>query len=111
MPNRLLLLFDLVSPQEAISGFSNPAVLTVMMMFILSYGLTRTGLISQFAHKVAKISGRTHLRGARLLLTTSGVLSAFINNTAAVAIFMPVAIQLAKRFKFSPSKILLPLTS
>ena len=96
----LLLLFNLVTPQEAISGFSNPAVLTVMMMFILSYGLTQTGLISLFAHRVAQFSGSHQGRGSRLLLLTSGILSAFINNTAAVALFMPVSMQFAKRFKF-----------
>ena len=105
-----LLLFRLVTPEQAISGFSNPAVVTVMMMFILSYGLTSTGLIDQFAHRVARMSGDTHWRGAILLLAVSGVLSAFINNTAAVAIFMPVAAQLAKRYRISPSKILLPLS-
>ncbi|MEE2777700.1 MAG: SLC13 family permease [Acidobacteriota bacterium] len=105
-----LLLFRLVTPEQAIAGFSNPAVITVMMMFILSYGLTSTGVIDQFAHRVARLSGETHRRGAILLLTVSGVLSAFINNTAAVAIFMPVASQLAKRYRVSPSKILLPLS-
>lgn len=106
----LLLLFGLVTPQQAIAGFSNPAVITVMMMFILSYGLTSTGLINQFAQRVGRISGRTHWRGAILLLVVSGVLSAFINNTAAVAIFMPVGIQLARQYRVSPSKILLPLS-
>ena len=106
----LLLVFNLVTPQEAIAGFSNPAVLTVMMMFILSYGLTRTGLIAQFSRKVAQFAGSRHRRGSLALLVTSGVLSAFISNTASVAIFMPVSMQLAKRLTFSPSKILLPLS-
>ncbi len=105
-----LLACDLVTAEEAIAGFSSPAVLTVMMMFILSHGLTRTGLITMFARKVAQFSGEHPGRGSNLLLVTSGVLSAFINNTAAVAIFMPVAMQFAKRFKFSPSKLLLPLS-
>ncbi len=105
-----LLVCGLITPEEAIAGFSNPAVITVMMMFILSYGLTSTGLINQFAHRISRISGPTHWRGSTLLLLTSGVLSAFINNTAAVAIFMPVGIQLAKHYRFSPSKILLPLS-
>jgi di/tricarboxylate transporter len=106
----LLLVFNLVTPEEAISGFGNPAVITVMMMFILSHSLTSTGLIDRFAARVARLSGHTHWRGTVLLLLVSGVLSAFINNTAAVAIFMPVAIQLAKKYRFSPSKILLPLS-
>ena len=106
----LLLVFDLVTPEQAIAGFSNPAVLTVMMMFVLSYGLTRTGLITQFSRKLAQFASSRPGRGSQALLVTSGVLSAFMSNTAAVAIFMPVGMQLAKRFKFSPSKILLPLS-
>ena len=105
-----LVLLRLVTPEQAIAGFANPAVITVMMMFILSYGLTSTGLIDLFAHRVAALSGRTHWRGSALVLAVSGVLSAFINNTAAVAIFMPVASQLARRYDLSPSKILLPLS-
>lgn len=106
----LLLVFDLVTPEQAIAGFSNPAVLTVMMMFVLSYGLTRTGLITQFSRKLAQFASSRPGRGSQALLVTSGVLSAFMSNTAAVAIFMPVGMQLANRFKFSPSKILLPLS-
>ena len=106
----LLLLFNLVTPEEAISGFSNPAVITVMMMFILSYGLTHTGLINKFGHRIARMSGSSHWYGSTALMLIAGVLSAFINNTAALAIFMPVAIQLAQHFRVSPSKLLLPMS-
>ena len=106
----LLLIFDLVTPQEAIAGFSNPAVITVMMMFIVSEGLVRSGLIAVIANRLAGFAGSSGRAASTSLLALSGTLSAFINNTAAVAIFMPVGIHLAKRFKFSPSKILLPLS-
>ena len=106
----LLLLFGLVTPQEAIRGFSNDAVITVMMMFILSYGLTHTGLIDRFGQKLAQMSGHTHWAAAIALILVCGVLSAFINNTAALAILMPVAIQIGKHYGVSPSRILLPLS-
>ncbi len=106
----LLLLFGLVTPQEAIRGFSNDAVITVMMMFILSYGLTHTGLIDRFGQKLAQLSGHTHWAAAITLILVCGVLSAFINNTAALAILMPVAIQIGKHYGVSPSRILLPLS-
>jgi len=106
----LLLLFGLVTPQEAIRGFSNDAVITVMMMFILSYGLTHTGLIDRFGQKLAQLSGSTHWAAAIALILVCGVLSAFINNTAALAILMPVGIQIAKHYGVSPSRILLPLS-
>ncbi|HMB53246.1 MAG TPA: SLC13 family permease [Thermoanaerobaculia bacterium] len=106
----LLLLFDLVTPQEAIAGFSNEAVITVMMMFILSHALVESGLIHRLGYRVTHISGRSPWRATTALLVTVGVLSAFINNTAAVAIFMPLALMLAKHYKISPSKLLIPLS-
>ncbi len=106
----LLLLFGLVTPQEAIRGFSNDAVITVMMMFILSYGLAHTGLIDRFGQKLSQMSGATHWTAAVALILVCGVLSAFVNNTAAMAILMPVGIQIAKHYDVSPSRILLPLS-
>ena len=106
----LLLLFGLVTPQEAIRGFSNDAVITVMMMFILSYGLAHTGLIDRFGQKLSQMSGNTHWLGAIALILVCGVLSAFVNNTAAMAILMPVGIQIAKHYDVSSSRILLPLS-
>jgi len=106
----LLLLTNLVTPQEATAGFSNPAVITVMMMFIVSEGLVQSGVIEILANRIAGLAGRSGRWATSLLLGLSGTLSAFINNTAAVAIFLPVSIHLAKRFKFSPSNILLPLS-
>ncbi|MEM7481890.1 MAG: SLC13 family permease [Acidobacteriota bacterium] len=106
----LLLLFNLVTPSEAIAGFSNPAVITVMMMFVLSDSLVRSGLVNRIGHRITHLSANSPWRASLLLLLVSGSLSAFINNTAAVAILMPVGILLAKHFKFSPSKILIPLS-
>lgn len=106
----LLLLFDLVSPTEAISGFSNPAVITVMMMFVLSAALVASGLVTKLGYKITEHPGSSARKTSILLLTLVAVVSAVINNTAAVTVFMPVAIHLARHFKMSPSKILLPLS-
>ncbi len=106
----MLLLTNLISANEAIEGFSNPAVITVMMLFILSYGLTHSGLLNKLGLKIAQLAGAKAWGASAALVLIAGVLSAFINNTAALAIFMPVAIQLARHYQFSPSKILLPLS-
>ncbi len=106
----MLLLFGLVTPEEAISGFSNPAVITVMMMFVLSAGLVHSGLVTRIGYKIAERTGESHWKASVLLLILVGVISAFINNTAAVSVFMPVSIHLARHYRFSPSKILLPLS-
>ena len=106
----LLLLFGLVSPAEALSGFSNEAVIVVLMMFILSSSLVQSGVVTRVGHHIAQIAGRSRWRASILLLALTGGLSAFINNTAAVAISMPLGIHLAKHYRFSPSKILMPLS-
>ncbi len=106
----LLLLFGLVSPEEAISGFSNPAVITVLMMFVLSAGLIHSGLVTRLAYRISHLTGASQWNAAILLLVLTGVISAFLNNTAAVAVFMPVAIHLSRHYRTSPSRILLPLS-
>lgn len=105
-----LLLFNLVTPEEAVAGFSNPAVVTVMMMFILSEGLAQSGLVRRMGYKIAAMAKGSRLRASSTLLMVTGCLSAFINNTAVVSIFLPIALDLAKRFRVSPSKVLLPLS-
>lgn len=106
----LLLLFGLVTPEQGVSGFANPAVVTVMMMFILSDSLVQSGVVSRLGHRIAHLSGRSRWKASLLLLLLTATLSAFINNTAAVAILMPVGILLAKHYRFSPSQILMPLS-
>ena len=105
----LLLLTGILTPEEAISGFSNPAVITVMMMFILSESLVHSGLVTKMGYQLSNLTGSSRWSASVLLLVVVGILSAFINNTAAVTVFMPVAIHLANHYEFSPSKILLPL--
>ncbi|MDH3402161.1 MAG: SLC13 family permease [Acidobacteriota bacterium] len=106
----LLLVFGLVDSDEAIAGFGNSAVVTVMMMFVLSEGLVQSGLVTKAGYRIADLTGASPLVAAGLLLGLVGVLSAFINNTAAVGVFMPVAIHLARHYRFSPSKLLMPLS-
>ncbi|HEX2253763.1 MAG TPA: SLC13 family permease [Thermoanaerobaculia bacterium] len=106
----LLLLFDLVSTEDAVAGFANPAVVTVMMMFVLSEGLVQSGVLTRIGAQITHLAGRSGRRASVILLLLAGSLSAFINNTAAIALFMPVALVIAKRYRFSPSKILLPLS-
>lgn len=106
----LLLLFGLVTPDQAIEGFSNPAVITVMMMFILSEGLVRSGIVKRLGHRLTYVSGHSHWWAIVLLLLLAAFVSAFINNTAAVSILIPVGLQLSKHYDVSASKILLPLS-
>ncbi len=106
----VLLLFDILSWQEAISGFSNPAVITIGAIFIMSRALVKTGFLEVFADFLAKRGGNHKWFTIFIFLITVSIISGFINNTAAVAIFIPLAIDLCQRFKISPTKLLLPLS-
>jgi di/tricarboxylate transporter len=95
---------------QGLSGFANAATLTVLAMFVLSEGVQRTGIIQLLG---AKISEFTEDDETRQLGATIGVvapISGFINNTAAVAILLPMVTDLAERGGTSPSKLLLPLS-
>ena len=106
----VLLLFNVITWQEAISGFSNPAVVTIGAIFILSRALVKTGFLEVFADFLSKKGGDRKWLTIFIFLFTVSIISGFINNTAAVAIFIPLGIDLCQRFHISPTKVLLPLS-
>ena len=106
----LLLLFNVLSWQESISGFSNPAVITIGAIFIMSRALVKTGFLEYFVDNLVRVGGKWKWLTLFIFLFSTSIISGFINNTAAVAIFIPLAIDLCQRFHISPTKILLPLS-
>ena len=106
----LLLLLGLVTPEQGIAGFSNTATVTVGAMFILSGGLYRSGAVN-FAGAMLTRLGRSSIWIALILIMVGiGAISAFMNNTAAVAIFLPIVIGTAKALKVHPGRLLMPLS-
>jgi di/tricarboxylate transporter len=104
-----LVLLRLVTPAEAIGGFANPATITVGAMFLLSAGLRDTGALDALARGLGRIPGPG--RALQLATTaTVSLVSAFINNTAAVAVFMPMVLALGRRRGIPASKLLIPLS-
>ena len=99
-----------VTPAEAISGFANPATLTIVAMYILSGGIERTGVVRRLGKRIASFTGtdRRRILGATVGLT--GPLAGVINNTPVVAVFIPMVTDLADRSRQSPSKLLIPLS-
>ena len=96
-----LVATRLVSPTEAISGFSNPATITVAAMFVLSAGLHRSGALTFVGEALIK-HGRNETLLLLLIMGIAALVSPFINNTAAVAIFLPLVIAAAASRKVSP---------
>ena len=106
----ILLLGGFLSIDEAISGFSNPAVITISLLFILSYALQKTRILEYLIVRINQLVSRSRSLGLSVYLLTIALASALMNNTAIVAIFMPVTIRLAHRYHMSPSKLLIPLS-
>ncbi|WP_107666641.1 SLC13 family permease [Cyanothece sp. BG0011] len=106
----VLILLKLVSPEEGISGFANNATITVMAMFILSAGITRTGVIQIVRDLLMKWGGKSASQQILVMGLIVGPISAFINNTAVVAIFLPIVEAWCKQRKISVSKLLIPLS-
>jgi len=104
-----LAIFGLVSPSEALSGFSNPAVITVWAVLILSGGLARTGIASQIGRFVLRLAGDSEVRLLAIVMLTSGILSGFMNSIGVASLFLPVVIDIARRTNRPPSRLLMPL--
>jgi di/tricarboxylate transporter len=104
-----LLGFGLITPEQGISGFSNPATVTVAAMFVLSAGLQKTGATAVIGRLLVRY-GRNHFTALVVVMSTVGVMSAFVNNTAAVAVFIPLVMIVANKRKVAASKLLIPLS-
>lgn len=105
-----LLLSGLITPQEALSGFSNPATITVGAMFILSAGLYRTGAVNAIGSGLARLGRKSFWLTIGAMMLVVGGISAFINNTAAVAIFLPIVLGVARETHISAARFLMPLS-
>ena len=106
----VLLLFGFLTPVEAIRGFSNPAVITIALLFVLSHAIQKSGILEFLVIKLNKLTETSRYLGLSVFLLSVAFASAFVNNTAIVAIFIPVTIRLAQQYHLSPSKLLMPLS-
>jgi di/tricarboxylate transporter len=104
-----LLLLGVVKPAEALTGFSNDAVLTVAVLYIVAAGLRNTGAIDTFIRRVFGRSRSVMGAQARMMLPVATI-SAFVNNTPVVAAFLPAVSDWAKRQRISTSKLMIPLS-
>ncbi|HLS83045.1 MAG TPA: SLC13 family permease [Arenimonas sp.] len=103
-----LLVLGLVTPAEALSGFSSEATITVAAMFILSAGLAHTGAIASLGRLLGRV--RRPWLFMALLMAVIGPVSAFVNNTAAVAMLLPLVLAATSANGQSPSQVLIPMS-
>ena len=104
-----LVILGIVGPEVAISGFANEATITVAAMFVLSAGLQRTGALRAIARLFARIQW-PWLFGLVVMVTIAGA-SAFVNNTAMVAVFLPLVLAATSANGLPPSKFLIPMSN
>lgn len=104
-----LAISPLVDPADAFAGFSNSAVITVWAMFILSEGLTRTGIADIIGRQVMRLAGGREFAMVIVIMVTGAVLSAFMNNIGVAALMLPVVVDVARRTRIPPSRLLMPL--
>lgn len=106
----LLLVSGIITPSQGLAGFSNAATLTVGAMFVLSAGLFKTGAVSFLGDLTSRVFKSGFWFGIITVMLIVGVLSAFINNTPVIAIFLPILLSVARENGISASKILMPVS-
>ena len=104
-----LAIFGVVNTEQAFAGFSNSAVITVWAMFILSEGLTRTGIADIIGRQVMRFGGTRETPIIIVIMITGAVLSAFMNNIGVAALMLPVVVEVARRTRIPASRLLMPL--
>lgn len=104
-----LMLTGLLTPEQALSGFSNPAVLTIAALFVIGGGVMQTGLAGLIGENILRVAGTSSTRLTVVIMLAVAALSGFMSDTGTVAVLLPGIISLALRAKISPSKLLIPL--
>jgi di/tricarboxylate transporter len=105
----LLAVSGILTPAEAVAGFGNPLVMLIAGLFVVSEGLYRTGVAGWVGLRIARLASRDEARLILILMPVVAVLSAIMSSTGVVALFLPVALSLAREAQIAPSRILLPV--
>ncbi len=105
----LLPLSGLVTPAEAISGLSSNAVVSIIAVMIIGHGLDKTGVMNQVAAQIIKLSGKSQTRMMALVAGTVAVISSFMQNIGAAALFLPAVNRMCRQLNVPISRVLIPM--
>ncbi|MCB2179580.1 SLC13 family permease [bacterium] len=105
-----LILFNVLTVDEALAGFSNPIVLTIAALFIVGGATLRTGVAANIGRRILRIGGKNPLRLTFVMMFAVAILSSFLSDTGTVALLLPAVLVLAHEAKLPPSKLLIPLS-
>ncbi|REK74553.1 SLC13 family permease [Paenibacillus paeoniae] len=105
----ILVLFDILTPTEALSGFANSVVIMMIGLFIVGGGIFQTGLANIVSGKLLKLAGTNETKLLVTVMLSTSFIGAFVSNTGTVAVMLPIVISLAMSANVSPGKLLMPL--
>lgn len=104
-----LLVFQILTPEEALSGFSNSVVIMMVGLFVVGGGIFQTGLAKKISSQILKMAGKSELRLFLLVMLVTAGIGAFVSNTGTVALMLPIVVSLAVSAGMNPSRLLMPL--
>ncbi len=104
-----LMLFQIVTPEEALSGFSNPVVVMMIGLFVVGGAIFQTGLAKSISSRILSLAGKSETRLYFLVMIVTAFFGAFVSNTGTVAVMMPIIVSLASSAGISASRLLMPL--
>lgn len=106
----LLPLSGVISPAQAISGLSSNAVVSIIAVIIIGHGLDKTGVMNLFAQIIVRFAGKSRTRVMALISGTVAVLSSFMQNIGAAALFLPATHRMCKQLNVPVSQVLIPMS-
>jgi len=105
----LLMLFGILTPAEALSGFSSSIVIMMIGLFVVGGGIFRTGLANAISSKILNLAGNSGTKLFLLVMLVTSVIGGFVSNTGTVALMLPIVVSLAMASDTNPSRLLMPL--
>lgn len=105
----LLLLFHILTPDEALSGFSNSVVIMMIGLFVVGGAIFQTGLAKMISGKILQLAGKSETRLFILVMLVTSAIGAFVSNTGTVALMLPIVVSLAANAHINSSRLLMPL--
>ena len=104
-----LLIFQILTPEEALSGFSNSVVIMMIGLFVVGGAIFQTGLAKTISSRLLRFAGNSEARLFLLVILVTSAIGAFVSNTGTVALMLPIVVSLAVSANISPSRLLMPL--
>ena len=105
-----LLVFHILTPEEALSGFSNSVVIMMVGLFVVGGAIFQTGLAKMISSRILKLAGKSELRLFLSVMLVTSAIGAFVSNTGTVALMLPIVVRLAHHAGTTPSRLLMPLS-